>query len=131
VEHLTLEHKEHNWPPEAQNKVDHIEWCKLLSSFSNVKTLHIDNGLVEELSRCLQSDERKLPLVLLPELQELTYSESSNTDDAFTSFIEARQNAGRAITLVSRSPAQTPALLSIETYSTTPTSSEDGNDFHT
>ena len=131
VEHLTLEHEVHDWPSEVQNKVDHIEWCKLLDSFSNVKTLRIDIGLVEELSCCLQSDERKLPLVLLPELQELTYSESSNTGDAFTSFIETRQNAGRPVTLVRRSPAQTQALLSFETPSITPTSSEDGNDFRT
>ena len=131
VEHLTLEHEEHNWPSEAQNKVDHIEWCKLLSSFSNVKTFRIDNGLVEELSRCLQTDERKLPLVLLPELQELTYSESSNTSDAFNSFIEARQNAGRLITLVRCSPAQVQAHLSFEAPSTTPTSIEDRNDFYT
>ena len=38
--------------------------------------------------------------MVLPELQELTYFGSGNTGDAFTLFVEARQNAGRPITLV-------------------------------
>ena len=65
-----------------------------------MKTLRIDNGLVEQLSRCLELEDGELPLELLPELQELTYSGSGNTGDAFTSFINARQNAGRPVTLV-------------------------------
>jgi hypothetical protein len=31
----------------------------------------------------------------LPDLQELTYSGSGNVGDAFTSFIDTRQNSGR------------------------------------
>jgi hypothetical protein len=100
VEHLTLEHEEHSLSSEEHNEVDHTEWLRLLRSFSNVKTFRIDNGLVEELSRCLELDDGELPLGLLPELQELTYSGSGDTGDAFTSFIDARQNAGRPVTLV-------------------------------
>jgi hypothetical protein len=44
-------------------------------------------------------EDGELPLELLPELQELTHSGSGNTGDAFTSFIDARQNAGRPVTL--------------------------------
>jgi hypothetical protein len=43
----------------------------------NVKTLHIDDGLVEELSRRLELEllyDREFHLDLLPELQGLTYS---------------------------------------------------------
>jgi hypothetical protein len=62
-----------------------------------VKTLRVDDGLIEGLSRCLQLDEGEgeLPLDLLPELHGLTYTRSSDTGDLFTSFINARQDAGR------------------------------------
>jgi predicted NUDIX family NTP pyrophosphohydrolase len=100
VEHLTLEHGVHSRSSEEHSEVDRTEWRKLLRSFNNVKTLRIDDGLVEELSRCLRLDDGEHPLELLPELQELRYTGSGNTGDAFTPFIDARQNAGRAVTLV-------------------------------
>jgi hypothetical protein len=74
-----------------------------LRPFGDVQTLQIDsigNGFVEQLSRCLELDDGEPPLELLPELQELTYSGSVNYGDAFTSFVEAHQNAGRPMTLV-------------------------------
>ncbi len=104
VEYLTLRHEVHSQSSEEHNEVDRIEWRKLLRSFNNVKTLHVGDGLVKELSRCLRSEDGELPLELLPELQELTYSESGDTSNAFTSFIEARQNAGRTVTLICRGP---------------------------
>ena len=104
VEHLTLEHEAHCLSSEEHNEVDRIEWFKLLSSFRNVKTLRIDNWLAKGLSRCLQWDDRELPgrFDLLPRLQELTYSRSSNTGVTFTSFIDAFQNAGGPIALCNR-----------------------------
>lgn len=57
----TSRHEVHSQSSEKHNQVNWIEWRKPLRSFSNVKTLCVDNGLVEE-----------LPLELLPELQELT-----------------------------------------------------------
>ena len=104
VEHLTLEHEEHSQSSEEHNEVDRTEWRKLLRPFGNAKTLLIGNRLVEQLSRSLDLEDGELPLELLPELQELTYSGSGNTGDAFTSFIDARQNADRAITVVRRNP---------------------------
>ena len=100
VKHLTLEHEVHHLSSEEHNEVDHTEWRKILSSFSNVETLRIDYGLVEELSRFLELDDASGEL--LPELQELTYSGSSETGDAFASFINARQNAGRPVTPIYR-----------------------------
>ena len=100
VEHLTLEHQVHHQSSEGHNEADPTEWRKLLNSFSDVKTLRVAEGLVEELSRCLKLDDGELPSEMLPELQELTYSGSGNTGDAFTSFVDARQNAGRPITLI-------------------------------
>ena len=68
VEHLTLEHEVHSQSSEEHNDVDRIEWRKLLRSFSNVKTLCVEDGLVEELSCCLWLECGELPLELLPEL---------------------------------------------------------------
>ena len=100
VEHLTLVHEAHSQSSNEHGNVDRIEWRKLLRPFSNVKTLYIDDGLVEEISRCLQLEDGEDPLELLPELQELTYSGSDDTDDPFISFIDARQSSGHPVTLV-------------------------------
>jgi len=102
VEHLTFEHEVHSRSSEEHNEVDRTEWRKLLRSFSNVKTLSVDDGLVRELSCFLQLDDGEFPLELLPELQELTFSGSGAVDDAFTQFIDARKNAGRPATLTRR-----------------------------
>jgi hypothetical protein len=97
VEHLTLKYDFDLWSLYVINRND---WHKILRSFGNVKTLRISNEFVEMLSHCLQSDDGELPLDLLPELRELTYSKSRDRGDLFTSFINVRQNAGRPITLV-------------------------------
>ena len=99
VEHLALSHEVHSRSSEDHDEVERIEWCKLLRSFGNVKTLRIHRGLVGELSRCLRLDDGEHPLELLPKLQELTYPGSNNADGAFTPFIDARQNACRPVTL--------------------------------
>jgi hypothetical protein len=118
VEHLTLEHRVHSRSSEEHNDVDRIEWLNLLRSFNNVKTLLVKDRLVKELSRCLQLEDGELPLELLPELQELTYSGSGDAGDAFTSFIDARQNTGRPVTPVrhssnpSGSPFEVPMVTS-------------------
>jgi hypothetical protein len=98
VEHLTLAHYVHSQSSEEHNEVDRTEWHKLLRSFSKVKTLRIDDGLVSELSRCLQLEDGEHALEVLPELQELTYSGS--VDFALDSFIDARQRAGLPVTLI-------------------------------
>ena len=138
VEHLTFVHTVHSRSSEEHNEVDRTEWRKLLRPFRNVKTLWIDEGLVEQLSRCLELEDGELPLELLPELQELTYSGSGNTGDSFTSFIETRQNADRGITLVRHSPSPDsvhtiPSERSerSEPFSISRASSEAGNDFDT
>jgi hypothetical protein len=100
VERLTVKHKVHVRSSEEHNKVDRTEWHKFLRPFKNVKSLHIGDGLVEQLSRSLELEDGELPLELLPELQELWYSKSGDSGDAFTSFINARQNAGRPVIVV-------------------------------
>ncbi len=100
VEHLTLEYKIHDWSSEEHNEVNSTEWRKLLRSFNNVKTLSVRDGLVGKLSRCLQLDDGETSLELLPELQELTYFGSGDTGESVTSFVQARQNAGRPVTVI-------------------------------
>jgi hypothetical protein len=100
VEHLILAHRPHDRSSEEHNEVDRTEWRKLLRSFTNVKTTRVQHTLVGELSRCLRLEDGEHPLEILPELQELTYPGSGNANDAFTPFIDARQNAGRPVTLV-------------------------------
>ncbi|KAF8496776.1 hypothetical protein F5888DRAFT_1634805 [Russula emetica] len=101
VDHLILDYEE---------DVDRTEWHKLLGPFSNVKNLRVNNhGLVEEFSRYLRLNDGELPPKLLPELQELTYSRSIDAGDAFTSFIDARRNAGHPVSLIRRSSSPSPS----------------------
>lgn len=100
VEHLTLEYAISS---EWHNEADPAQWRKLLESFSDVKTLLVDAGLVGDLSHSLQLDDGEpLPVEFLPELKEVSYSAIDNADDIFTPFIDARQKAGRPVTLVRR-----------------------------
>ena len=100
VERLGLQHEVHSESSEEHNEVDRTEWRKLLRPFSNVKTLRIKKELVKDISRSLELEDGELPLELLPELQELRTFGSGDTGDAFTSFIDARRNAGRPVTLI-------------------------------
>jgi hypothetical protein len=131
VDHLTLEHSEHNQSSEEHNEADPTEWRKLLRSFRNVKTLRIANGLIKDLYRCLELDGGELPSELLPELQELTYSVSGNIGDTFTLFIDACQDAGRSVTLVRRSPSPDPTVASIEPTLVNLASGEAGSNLNT
>ena len=100
VEHLTLGHNVHSRSSEEHNEVNRDEWRKLLRSFSNVKTLRVHHRLVDELSRSLRLEDGERLLELLPELQVIAHLGSGNINDAFTSFIDARQNAGRTVTVI-------------------------------
>jgi len=105
VEHLTLKGGKHIQSSEEHNEFGRTEWRELLRSFRNAKTLSIEEGLLEGLSRCLQLEDGELPLELLPELQELKIYQNwrdYGRSDAFTSFINARESAGRAVTLLRR-----------------------------
>jgi hypothetical protein len=64
--------------------------------------------------RCLGLEDGELSLELLPELQELTYFGSGDTGDAFTPLIDARQNAGRPVTLICYGTSPGPITLSFE-----------------
>ena len=131
VEHLTLQHEVHSQSSEEHNDVDRIEWHKLLRSFSNVKTLRVEDGFVEQLSRCLRLEDGEPPLELLPELQELAFSGSYDAGHGFTPFIDARQNSGRPVTLLYSGPKPGPLELSSKAPAITSASDEAGNDTKT
>jgi hypothetical protein len=117
---ISLEHKVHDRSSEEHNEASRSELRRLLKSFGNVKTLLVEDGLVEEVSRCLRSEDGEYSLELFPELQELTYVRSGAGGDAFMSFIDARENAGRPVALVPVSlwsyfqPPAVPSLLGDE-----------------
>jgi hypothetical protein len=48
-----------------------------------VKVLHVENKLVGGLSSSLRSEEGEVPLELLPNLEELSYSEGNDVGGAF------------------------------------------------
>ncbi|KAF8259153.1 hypothetical protein EI94DRAFT_1752348 [Lactarius quietus] len=98
VESLTLGfHKDVSAP--WQDEIDLEMWHGLLQTFAGVKSLRLTGGLVGDLFRSLQLDQEGGSLELLPELRELVSSGWGHTDDAFTSFLSARQTAGRRIRL--------------------------------
>jgi hypothetical protein len=97
VEHLTLETEEHSARSAMQSEVD---WRRLLRSLSNVKTLHVADGLALEVSRALQLRDGESPMELLPELEQLSFSGNGGVGDAFSPFIDARENAGSPVSLV-------------------------------
>jgi hypothetical protein len=119
VEHLTLEGKDRSLPldSEEHHEVDRTNWHEFLMSFGNVQTLVVDASLVKELSQSLRPDDGELPVDLLPELKEFKCSATSNADGVFTSFVNARQNAGRpvALTVSCASSCGSPELLCTST----------------
>ena len=129
MEHLTFIHDVDVQSSEEHSgsRAHYTDWQKLLESFSNVKSVLIDKGLVEGLCRCLQSVDGELPLDFLPKLQELTYIGRSDAGISFTLFSNARQNAGRPVTLVRRSPNPSPSELPSEDPTITPAHGDVGS----
>ena len=99
VERLTLKY---DGPTISRRYIepDRTQWRELLGSFVNVKTLFVDGRLVEQLSGALQPGTGESPTELLPELQELSCPAMDPLFDAFTPFIDARQKAGRHVTMI-------------------------------
>ena len=76
--------------------IDETAWHELLRSFTGLTYLNINKGLLEELSRALQVGEVGLDPGFLPNLGCI----STDPDlKLFTSFVDARQIAGRPVKL--------------------------------
>ena len=100
VEDLTLNYNRHHMVSEWNVEADRIHWRKLLGSFGKVKNITVETALVEQIARALRPGEEESPMELLPELQRLSYSARDPSRNAFTNFIEARQKAGRPVTVI-------------------------------
>ncbi|KAH9010019.1 hypothetical protein EDB85DRAFT_2162018 [Lactarius pseudohatsudake] len=83
-----------------KDEIDHEKWHGLLRTFAGVTSLQLTGGLAGDLFGFLQLDEVEPPLDLLPGLEELVSRGWGHIDNAFASFISARQSAGRPIRLV-------------------------------
>ena len=95
VERLWLDHN-YYWKIQAElqnGAIDSATWHDLLRSFIGVKWIHIDEALLEELSRALEVDGVGSDPGFLPNLRSI-HAEHN----LFVSFIEARQLAGRPVT---------------------------------
>ena len=99
VEHLTLKYYRQNSSSEWNNEADRIHWCKLLGPFVKVKNLSVDGDLIKKISGALQPVEEESPTELLPELQNLSHSASGDSRNTFAQFVDARQKAGRPVTV--------------------------------
>jgi len=71
VEGLTLQYVGHRIVSELCQDEDYTEWRELLTSFSNLKTPRIDDGLVQLLTRSQQLEDGNSLRELVPELREL------------------------------------------------------------
>jgi hypothetical protein len=81
------------------SEFDPTSWRGLLSPFSNITTLNVQNKLIGKLSRSLQFEDGELPQDLLPNLKELGYSPGLDARNSFTPFINERWIAGRPVSL--------------------------------
>jgi len=112
---LRLDNWKRTSSPEWHNEADRTLWHEVLRSFNNVKSLHVQHGLLEELSRSLQLQDGESPVELLPELKELRYDAGSDiSGDAFVSFLDGCRNAGRPFTLVPIHKLRTPSPVTVD-----------------
>jgi len=102
VEDLTLEYWGYFSSSQQHHEADQSQWLELLMLYSNVKTLRLEDELVWELSRSLQSADGESSMELLPRLERLSYSGSRLAGQAFSNFLHVRYNAGHPITLIHR-----------------------------
>jgi hypothetical protein len=89
--------------------VDHAQWRELLRIFEGVKTLQVTGGYIGDLFRVLQprhhdgegnGDGDVFALEVLPALEKLVPRGWGHTEDAFASFIAAREADGRPVRLI-------------------------------
>jgi hypothetical protein len=93
VEQFVLDFHKKVLPTEWQNsEIDSTTWHELLRPFIRMKELHIQNGLLKEVSRALQVDEVGSDPGFLPHLQQI-FAE----DNLFASFIDTRRVMGLPI----------------------------------
>jgi len=99
IEELTLDLEEAGIPF-RESALDDTLWREFLQPFRGVRRLHIGSALTSELSDALKPDAGGLVMELLPALQDLEVQlERDDAYNAFSTFIGARERAGRPVYL--------------------------------
>jgi hypothetical protein len=99
VEQVAFSYDKHYGPSAWHNNVDRNQWRELLRPFTNVKTIHVKDGLISRIFHSLPSGDGEPPLEILPNLEGIGYSGGSEARDAFTRFINERQVSGHPVSL--------------------------------
>jgi hypothetical protein len=99
VEQVAFSYHERYPPSKWPNNADRSQWREILRPFANVKTIHVKDGLINQIFRTLQSDDGEPPLELLPNLEEIGYSGGGDGRDTFTRFLDERQVSGHPVSL--------------------------------
>jgi hypothetical protein len=121
VVNLTLTCGERTLPSEWHtDDADSTQWREVLKSFNNVRTLHVPEGLIKELSGSLQMHDGESPMELLPELEELRCNTGRGPSNAFVPFLDLRRNAGRPFVLVPIPPPRIQTTGSWATWQVQP-----------
>ncbi|KAH9979256.1 hypothetical protein BGW80DRAFT_589215 [Lactifluus volemus] len=99
VEQVVLSYDEHYHSSASDDNIDRSQWRELLRPFTNAKTIHVDDSLINRIFRSLPSDDGEPPLELLPNLEAIGYSGGGDAQDAFTRFLNERQVSGHPVSL--------------------------------
>ena len=126
VQQLSLEFEGQGLPAAWEDAVDSATWRELLRPFTGVKKLRICQTLAWELSCALQSG---FDPELLPSLDELDpeLEKEDVRDNAFLSFIDARQAAGRTVLLLAPPLSREESTTSLPQALEAPVTPSDGN----
>ncbi|KAH9971563.1 hypothetical protein BGW80DRAFT_445275 [Lactifluus volemus] len=95
IEKVAFSYDEHH-QSEWLDNVDQRQWRELLRPFTNVKTIHMKDGLISKIFPSLASDDGD---PLLPNVEEVGYSGGIDARDAFTTFFNERQVSGHPVSL--------------------------------
>jgi hypothetical protein len=95
VEKVTFSYQEHNRSSEHHNNIDQSQWRELLRPFVNVKTIRIQDDVISNVFHSLPYDD----VELLPNLEEVEYSEESDARDTLTTFLNEQQVVDHPVSL--------------------------------
>jgi hypothetical protein len=95
IEQVAFSYDEHHQSEWLLN-VDQRQWRELLRLFTNVKTIHLKDGLISKILRSLACDDGD---PLLPNVGEVGYSGRIGARDALTTFFNERQVSDHPVSL--------------------------------
>ncbi|KAH9979243.1 hypothetical protein BGW80DRAFT_1454915 [Lactifluus volemus] len=91
VEQVAFSYNERYQDSQWFNNVNRNQWRELVRPFTNVKVIHMKDGLTSKILRSLPSDDGE---PLLPNIEEIGYSGGRKARNAITTFINERQVSG-------------------------------------